>query len=109
MHPSPDFSPERVISRRELLRLSAGSLLALGLWPGARRAAGAGNPEDFSFIAVNDPHFQSARCGPWFERVVRQMKATEPRPAFCLMSGDWSEHGTKAELGAVRDAFRGLG
>ncbi|MGB8167644.1 MAG: metallophosphoesterase [Chthoniobacteraceae bacterium] len=98
-----------LFSRREMLRLSAGTLLALGLWPGARHADGAGNSEDFSFIAVNDLHFQSERCGPWFERVVRQMKAHEPKPAFCLMSGDWCEHGTAAEMGAARDAFKELG
>ncbi len=97
------------ITRREMLRLSAGSLLALGLWPGASRAAGGGNSEDFTFIAVNDLHFQSERCGRWFERVVRKMKASELRPAFCLMSGDWAEHGTAAEIGAARDAFHGLG
>lgn len=108
---SPEFPTGRTnpLSRRDLLRLSAGSLLALGLWPGARRAEGAGTSEAFSFLAVNDLHFQSERCGPWFERVVRQMKASEPKPAFCLMSGDWSEHGTAAELGAARDAFRELG
>ncbi len=98
-----------LLDRRAALRLSASALLAAGLWPGARRAAGAGNPEDFSFISVNDLHFQSERCGPWFEQVVRQMKASEPRPAFCLISGDYAERGTKAELGAARDAFRGLG
>lgn len=96
-------------SRRDFLRTGVAGLLAAGLWPGALRAAGAGSPEDFTFIAVNDLHFQSERCGPWFERVVRQMKATTPAPAFCLMSGDWAEHGTKAEMGAARDAVRGLG
>lgn len=101
--------PSPSISRRDALRMSAGALLAAGLWPGALRAAGAGNPEDFTFIAVNDLHYQSERCGRWFEQVVRQMKATEPRPAFCLISGDFAEHGTRAELGAARDAFRGLG
>lgn len=105
--PPPVSAP--AYSRRDLLRLSAGTLLALGLWPGAQRAEGAGNSEDFSFIAVNDLHFQSERCGPWFERVVRQMKESETKPAFCLMSGDWTEHGTKAELGAARDAMRELG
>jgi len=103
------MNPAPLIDRRAALRLSAGALLAAGLWPGARRAAGAGNPEDFTFIAVNDLHFQSERCGPWFERVVRQMKASAPSPAFCLISGDYAEHGTKAELGAARDAFRELG
>ena len=99
----------RTFTRRDALRLSAGSLLALGLWPGALRAAGAKDSEDFTFIAVNDVHFQSARCGPWLERVMRQIKAAGPRPAFCLMSGDWCEHGTAAEMGAARDAFQELG
>ncbi len=92
-----------------MLRLSAGHLLALGLWPGALRAEGPGNSEDFTFIAVNDLHFQSERCGPWFERVVRQMRASDAKPAFCLIGGDYSEHGTKAEMGAARDAFKELG
>lgn len=103
------LSHREAISRREALRLGAGGLLALGLWPGALRAAGTGDSETFSFIAVNDLHFQSERCGPWFERVVRQMKASAKQPAFCLMSGDWCEHGTAAEMGAARDAFRELG
>jgi len=95
------------VSRREALRLGAGGLLALGMWPGVLRAAGAGNPEDFTFVAVNDLHFQSEKCGRWVERVVRQMKASNP--AFCLISGDYSEHGKKEEIGAARDAFKQLG
>jgi predicted phosphodiesterase len=108
-HQTELLSSSTPVSRRELLRLSAGSLLALGLWPGALRAEGAGNPETFSFIAVNDFHFQSERCGRWFEKVVRQMKAITPKPAFCLFSGDYSEHGTTAEMAAARDAFKDLG
>jgi hypothetical protein len=96
-------------TRREILRLSAGSLLAYGLWPGALRAADAGNSGEFTFIAVNDLHYQSERCGAWFERVVRQMKTHEPKPAFCLIIGDYAEHGTKSEMGAARAAFQELG
>lgn len=107
--PLPDSSTARQLSRRETLRLGIGGLLAAGLWPGALRAAGAGQPEDFTFVAVNDLHFQSERCGPWFERVVRQMKEGASRPAFCLIGGDYSEHGTQAEMGAARDAFKELG
>ena len=43
-----------MLSRRDMLRASASSLLALGLWPGALRAEGESQGEDFSFIAVND-------------------------------------------------------
>ena len=97
------------ISRREMLRLSAGQLLALGLWPGALRAEGRADSGEFTFIVVNDLHYQSERCGAWFERVVRQMKATDPKPALCLILGDYAEHGTAKEIGAAKDAFAGLG
>ena len=97
------------ITRREMLRLSAGQLLALGLWPGALRAEGRADTGEFAFIVVNDLHFQTEQCGPWFDRVVRQMKATEPKPALCLILGDYAEHGTEAEIGAAKDAFAALG
>ena len=92
-----------------MLRLSAGQLLALGLWPGALRAEGRADSGEFTFIVVNDLHYQSERCGAWFERVVRQMNATDPKPALCLILGDYAEHGTAKEIGAARDAFAGLG
>ena len=100
---------DALFSRREIMRLSAGSLLAMGLWPGALRAEGAGGSGEFTFIAVNDLHFQSDKCPAWFERVVRQMKATDPAPAFCLVIGDWAEHGTAKEIGAVKEIFATLG
>ena len=105
----PDLPSKAALSRREMLRLSAGQLLALGLWPGALRAEGRADAGEFTFIVVNDLHYQSERCGAWFERVVRQMKATEPPPALCLILGDYAEHGTAKEIGAAKDAFAGLG
>ncbi len=92
-----------------MLGWSAGSLLALGLWPGALRAEGQGNSGEFSFIAVNDLHYLNDHCGPWFERVVEQMKASQPKIDLCLIGGDFSEKGTPAELTAVRDHFKKLG
>ncbi len=83
-------------------------MLALGLWPGALRAAGLAEAGEFTFIVVNDLHYQSDKCGAWFERVVRQMKATEPKPALCLILGDYSEHGTAKEIGAAKEAFARL-
>src|ERR1700733_10674237 len=95
------------VTRREALQL--GSLLALGLWPGALRAQDAGNAGDFTFIVVNDLHYQSERCGVWFQQVVRQMRATEPKADFCLIVGDYCEHGIREEIAAAREAFEGLG
>ena len=93
-------------SRREWLRLSAGALLSLGLWPGCARFAGNGWGGAFSFVALNDTHYQSPQCGPWFERVAQSIKSLQPQPEFCLVVGDLSDHGTAAELGAMRDALR---
>src|SRR5205085_1647055 len=46
-------------TRREWLRLSAGALLSLGVWPGRLRGADAPAHDDFTFIAVNHlPGFQ---------------------------------------------------
>ncbi len=100
---------ERLITRREALQqLSAGTLLALGLWPGALRAAGKGNSGSFQFIAINDTHYQSADCGRWLEAVVRQMKTHGPIE-FCLHAGDLSDNGRRSDFAAVRDIFKGLG
>ena len=67
----------KIITRREALQLSAGSLLALGLWPGALRAQGAGNAGEFAFIAVNDTHYIGEECGAFLERMFKQMKTHE--------------------------------
>ena len=100
---------EGALSRREMLRASAGSLLALGLWPGALRAADAGHGEDFSFIAVNDTHYVDEKCGAWLQTAIARMKACSPTPELCLMSGDYAEHGTVAEHAGARDVFKSLG
>jgi predicted phosphodiesterase len=96
------------MTRRELLRLGAGSLLAAGLWPGALRA-GDTKSDDVHFLVVNDTHFVDKKCAEWLGRVVKQMKAHKEKPALCLHLGDVSDHGKPAELEPARDAFKGLG
>ena len=96
------------ITRREALQtLSAGSLLALGLWPGALRAAGQGDPGSFRFLVINDTHCMSAECGAWLEGVVRQMK--KENAEFCLHAGDLTERAEQEHFATVRDVFKGLG
>jgi 3',5'-cyclic AMP phosphodiesterase CpdA len=112
------------LSRRSLLRLSAGAsaLLAAGLWPGRLDAGDAPDAEDFTFVCVNDLHYFDNNCDPFFERMVKQMKATgeageagkgqpatEGKPDFCLIVGDLAENGTSEQLGAIRDHLKGLG
>ena len=99
---------EKQMTRRRMLTLSAGSLLTLGLWPGALRAEGTGNPGNFHFLVVNDIHFMTDRCARFLERVVATAKA-QPKPDFCLIAGDLTDHGTAAEFTRVMEAFRTLG
>ena len=82
------------LTRREWLRLSAGALLSLGVWPGRLRGADAPTHDDFTFIAVNDLHALEDACRPWFDDVVRQMKASAPTAEFCLLGGDLADNGT---------------
>ncbi len=87
--------------------MSAGALLAAGLWPGALRAAAKGGSNSFRFIVVNDTHLQSPQCAAWLESVVARMKLE--RAEFCLLAGDLVEDGGREHLAAARDVFKGLG
>ena len=97
------------LTRREWFRLSAGALLSLGVWPDRLRGADAPATDNFTFIAVNDLHALEPACGPWFDEVVRQMKASAPTAEFCLLGGDQSDSGTAAQLTLIKDSFSALG
>jgi hypothetical protein len=97
------------ISRRQLLRLGGGSLLAAGIWPGTLAAENNGGGGDFHFLMVNDTHCVDQGCGPWLDRVIKQMKSHQEKIAFCLHGGDLSHDGRAQQLALVRDAFGRLG
>ena len=97
------------LNRRQMLRLSAGSLLAAGLWPGALGAEDTDQGGEFHFLAVNDLHYLDQRCGPWFEKLVKQMKAHAEKIDFCLVVGDLAEDGRTEQLAPVRDILKTLG
>lgn len=96
------------MTRRRMLRLSAGSLLTAGLWPGALWAADPKQDGDFRFLVVNDLHYLDNHCGPWFERLVKQMKGHKEKIDFCLVVGDLAENGKAEQLGPVRDILKKL-
>src|SRR5438045_4046368 len=102
-----DFSKDRLLSRREMLGLSASTLLALGLWPGALRAQGKAESGNFHFLVVNDIHYVDEKCAAFLERVLGKIKAGAT-PEFCIIAGDLSHHGTEAELRAVQEMFARL-
>jgi Icc protein len=97
------------LTRREIMRLSAGSLLAAGLWPGSLGARDAGGPGDFHFLVVNDIHYLDKNCGKWLAAIIQQMKKHPEKVDFCLLAGDLSEHGTAQQLEPVRELFKELG
>ncbi len=102
------MKPEIRVTRRQALeRLSAGTLLSLGLWPGALRAGDAGHGEDFGFLAVNDLHYMSPECGVWLEKMVRQMKS-RPGMEFCLVAGDLTEQGKPGHHAIVAEILKML-
>lgn len=94
------------LSRRQALQLGAGAMLAAGFWPGWVHAADAPAGEDFTFLCVNDLHLFDKGCVPFFERMVRQMNATDPKPDFCLVLGDLGENGTPEQLGLMKDLLK---
>jgi 3',5'-cyclic AMP phosphodiesterase CpdA len=98
--------PHRELSRRHAMRLSAGALLSLGLWPGALAAEEAPS-ENFRFIVINDTHYMSDECGGFLDRVVHQMR-WHRGVEFCLIVGDLVEKGHRNHLGAVREIFSAL-
>ena len=96
------------ISRRRLLRRSAGSLLAAGLWPGVLGAADTVAADPFHFVVLNDLHYQDERCFTWHEGIVKQIKAHKEKIDFCLLVGDLMQDGTAVQLEPVRALYRKL-
>jgi predicted MPP superfamily phosphohydrolase len=98
------------MNRRHFLQAGAATALSLGLWPGRLRAAENGQGESgWTFIAVNDLHYEDVQCGPWFEKVVAAMKAGAPSAEFCILGGDQANRAQPEQFAAVRDIFKTLG
>jgi hypothetical protein len=94
------------LSRRRLLKLSAGSLLAMHLWPGRLQAADT-STKPLKFLVVNDLHYFNEQCNPFFEGLFRAFNAV-PEVAFVLIVGDLIESGTLAQANAMHDLLKVL-
>jgi 3',5'-cyclic AMP phosphodiesterase CpdA len=97
----------RSLTRREVLRVGAGALAFSALGGSSLRAANR-NASGFSFVVANDLHYRDSRCGEWLEKVASHIRRLRPAPAFCVLAGDLSEDGTRAQLGPVQEIFRPL-
>jgi 3',5'-cyclic AMP phosphodiesterase CpdA len=98
----PDTSS---LTRREMLRLSAGGLAALTLAPSA--FASSVKPQSFRFVVINDIHCRDERCQPWFRKIVSSIH--KHAPDFCLINGDLCENGLPEQLTPVKEIFGALG
>jgi hypothetical protein len=93
-------------SRRQMMKLSAGALLAAGMWP---RRAWAADPatRPLKFIQVNDLHYFDDNCAPFFEGLVKEFNKVDGA-AFVLIVGDLVDGGTAGECHALHDILSGL-
>ncbi len=99
------------ISRRQLLRASAGACLAGRLWPGtlwADQTSAAAGEADFSFVVLNDLHYFDARGDDFFARLAQQIRGTDPRPERILIAGDLTENATPEQFDAIRTFTKSL-
>lgn len=98
------------LTRRELLAMGTSTLVGSALLATAAKAESAPDRAraPWRFLAVNDLHFQSEECRPWFERVVAAMKASAPDARFCLLGGDLADEGRSDQLTAAREVFSAL-
>ena len=88
--------------RREFLKRSILSVLALRLWLPWAVAADESADGSFNFIVVNDTHYQDAACARYFEAAFSQMKAG-PKFDFMLVVGDISTSGERSEFKGFKD------
>ncbi len=91
-----------------MMKMSAGALLAAGIWPGALRAQQPAT-ENFSFICVNDLHYWDAGCAPFFNRAIKLMKDSAPQSKLLIVDGDLTEHGTAAEFDGIKALLKTTG
>jgi 3',5'-cyclic AMP phosphodiesterase CpdA len=95
-------------TRRELMGMSAGALLAAGVWPGALRADGEAEAGDFHFLVLNDAHWVDRDDGGWFDGLARQIRGHEEKPELVLLAGDLADDGQPDQVGAMRDFCKEL-
>src|SRR5437660_5450707 len=96
------------LNRREMLRQSAATLLAAGLWPGVLAADGEDNSKEFHFLVVNDIHYLDKGCNDWQEKVIKQMQGHKEKTDFCILAGDLAEDGNPDQLASMRELWKSL-
>ncbi|MDB6131671.1 MAG: serine/threonine protein phosphatase [Verrucomicrobiales bacterium] len=88
-----------------MLQLSSGTLLSLGLWPGALHAAETA-AENFHYVVINDLHYTDEACGQWMTKVLEQIKSGADKPDLILMVGDFTENGKETQMSEIKEVFQ---
>jgi 3',5'-cyclic AMP phosphodiesterase CpdA len=86
-----------------LQQLGAGTLLTLGLWPGALRADNEMPSGSFRFIVINDTHCMSRACGEYLQAVVTRLKKEQAE--FTLHAGDLTDQAERELFVTVKETF----
>lgn len=85
-------------SRRGMLA----TLLAMGMWPGARAAETGGcSASAIRFVSLNDPHHEDEGCDAWMEALFRQVAGT-PDATLCFALGDLANSGKLKSLETIQ-------
>ena len=93
-------------SRRQMMKLSAGALLAAGLWPRHAFAAETAS-KPLKFIQVNDLHYVDEKCNPFFEGLVTELNKVEGA-AHVLIVGDLVDNGTTKQCQTIKEILSKL-
>jgi 3',5'-cyclic AMP phosphodiesterase CpdA len=99
--------PSRNFNRRDILRLGTASVLTPLFTRWAAAADDAKDSDTFQFIVANDIHFFDKRCAQWLgDHAIKKMNTH--KADFCVVVGDMTEDGNKAQNAAVHDLLKGL-
>jgi calcineurin-like phosphoesterase family protein len=90
------------------MKVSAGTLLANGLWPGALAAQDAPAPE-VDFLTANDLHYIDEVDQPFFQKMVELVKQHLPKSGMLFALGDLVETADAKSHAAMRDIFKATG
>jgi len=101
------FLAQPMTRRAALRHCTAGTLLALGLWPGTLRAANETAGRTFKFVVINDTHVVSPECAAYLTKAVADLKRHDP--AFGLHVGDLTDKAELPRFEVVRETFAKLG
>ena len=93
------------LTRRTLLKASAGTLLATAAWPRGLRADDA-PPKPLRLAVLNDLHIFDDKCPAYFEPLITKLNAADLD--LVLIAGDLTQDSTAAQFDLFKKIFAQL-